>query len=369
MYEISLNIVSLHVKETTPEKTLYLMPTNKNASIRYQTLDKCFRDFSRRYYIDDLIASCNEALMHYNDTGGVSRRQIFDDIKYMESEEGWSIPLERRKIGRKVFYRYESQDFSINNQPVTKAEANQLKLAIQTLNRFRGLANNEWVEEVISNLEWRFNLSGESEKVIGFDQNKELKGLSYLPQLFEAMTSHKVLRITYRSYKKDSEVRIQTVHPYYARQYNNRWFLLAMDNDWHTITNFALDRIMAIETMEDIPFIPNETIDFEHYFDDVIGVTIPPKEVEKIKILLRFTEKQFPYVVSKPLHPSQEIVDREGHVLSIEVRPNYELDHHILALGRDVEVLSPLSYRQHIQEILSENLNKYLAVQIERTDK
>ena len=120
----------MHVKETTPEKTLYLMPTNKNASIRYQTLDKCFRDFSHRYYIDDLIASCNEALMHYNDTGGVSRRQIFDDIKYMESEEGWSIPLERRKIGRKVFYRYESQDFSINNQPVTKAEANQLKLAI-----------------------------------------------------------------------------------------------------------------------------------------------------------------------------------------------------------------------------------------------
>ena len=187
------------------------MPTNKNASIRYQTLDKCFRDFSCRYYIDDLIASCNEALMHYNDIGGVSRRQIFDDIKYMESEEGWSIPLERRKIGRKVFYRYESQDFSINNQPVTKAEANQLKLAIQTLNRFRGLANNEWVEEVISNLEWRFNLSGESEKVIGFDQNKDLKGLSYLSQLFEAMTNHKVLRITYRSYKKDSEVRIQTV--------------------------------------------------------------------------------------------------------------------------------------------------------------
>ena len=114
MYEISPNIVSLHVKETTPEKTLYLMPTNKNASIRYQTLDKCFRDFSHRYYIDDLIASCNEALMHYNGTEGVSRRQIFDDIKYMESEAGWSIPLERRKKDRKVFYRYET-DTEPNN--------------------------------------------------------------------------------------------------------------------------------------------------------------------------------------------------------------------------------------------------------------
>ena len=42
------------------------MPTNKNASIRYQTLDKCFRDFSHRYYIDDLIAKCEEALLHYD---------------------------------------------------------------------------------------------------------------------------------------------------------------------------------------------------------------------------------------------------------------------------------------------------------------
>ena len=81
------------------------MPTNKNASIRYQTLDKCFQDFSRRYYIEDLIAKCDEALQNYNGTGGVSRRQIFDDIKYMESEAGWSIPLERRKKDRKVWPR------------------------------------------------------------------------------------------------------------------------------------------------------------------------------------------------------------------------------------------------------------------------
>lgn len=335
------------------------MPTNKNASIRYQTLDKCFRDFSHRYYIEDLIAKCDEALQNYNGTGGVSRRQIFDDIKYMESEAGWSIPLERRKKDRKVFYRYETQDFSINNQPLTKAEANQLRMAIQTLSRFRGLADNEWIEDVISNLEWRFNLRGDCGKVVGFDQNKDLKGLSFLPKLFDAMTSQKVLRITYRSYKKDSAERVQTVHPYYTRQYNNRWFLLALDNDYHTITTFALDRIISIEIVEDVDFIPNESIDFEHYFDDVIGVTIPPRSVEKLTIHLQFTEKQFPYITSKPLHPSQKVIDRESRILSIEVKPNYELDHQILSYGNDVEVLSPASYRQQIHEILLDNLKKY----------
>ena len=103
------------------------MPTNKNASIRYQALDKCFRDRRHRYYIDDLIEKCEEALYYYNGVGGVSRRQVFEDIKFMESDTGWSIPLERKKDGKKVYYRYEDPDFSINEQPLTDEEAQQLR--------------------------------------------------------------------------------------------------------------------------------------------------------------------------------------------------------------------------------------------------
>lgn len=38
------------------------MPTNKHAIIRYQALDKCFSNRYRKYYIDDLIKVCNNAL-------------------------------------------------------------------------------------------------------------------------------------------------------------------------------------------------------------------------------------------------------------------------------------------------------------------
>ena len=34
----------------------------------------------------------------------------------MESSQGWSIPLARHKDGKKVFYRYEDANFSINQQ-------------------------------------------------------------------------------------------------------------------------------------------------------------------------------------------------------------------------------------------------------------
>lgn len=111
------------------------MPTNKNAAIRYQTLDKCFRDRRHRYYIEDLIDKCEEAIYYYNGVGGVSRRQIFEDIKFMESETGWSVPLERKQDGRRVYYRYSDPDFTINAQPLTEDEARQLRSVIITLRR------------------------------------------------------------------------------------------------------------------------------------------------------------------------------------------------------------------------------------------
>ncbi|GAA6529096.1 hypothetical protein LPYR103PRE_10690 [Segatella asaccharophila] len=35
------------------------MPVNRNALIRYRTLDECFRDFYRRYYREDLQSACS----------------------------------------------------------------------------------------------------------------------------------------------------------------------------------------------------------------------------------------------------------------------------------------------------------------------
>lgn len=345
------------------------MSTNKNASVRYQALDKCFRDRRRRYYIDDLIAKCEEAMVYYNGDGGVSRRQIYDDIKFMESEAGWSIPLERKKDGKKIYYRYEDADFSINKQPLTDEEAQQLKTVILTLSRFRGLPSNEWVDEVISNLEFRFNLRGYHENIIGFEQNPNLKGIHFLAPIIEATSNHQVLSVVYRNYKVQDQVKTFIVHPYYVKQYNNRWFMFALDDEMRYISNFALDRIVSVEVEESVPFITNDNIDFEHYFDDVMGVTIPPVEFQKNTIVLKFTENEFPYVKSKPMHISQRIENEEEGIISIEVRANYELDQQVLSFGPDVEVIAPDSYRTHIRQKLADNLKYYESVQIDRIDK
>lgn len=335
------------------------MATNKNATIRYRALDKCFRDFRHRYYIEDLIEKCEEELESFNFTANVSRRQIFDDIRFMESMAGWSIPLDRLKDGKKTYYRYYEKDFTINEQPLTDEEAQQLETVILTLSRFRGLPCNEWVDEVISNLEWRFNLKGNKENVVSFEQNQDLKGLDKLSDVLDVTSNHQVVEILYHNFKNGGRDIFFTVHPYYVKQFNNRWFLFGLDDKYRNIDTIALDRIVKMDVAEDIQFIPNNDIDFEHYFDDVVGVTIPDTGVEKEHIVLQFTKGRFPYVSSKPIHQSQEIVSEEDCTVSIDVRPNNELVTQILSFGPDVEVLEPQSFREQIITKVKEYNKKY----------
>lgn len=38
------------------------MPVNKNALLRYKTIDRCLRNKYRRWTLDDLVEACSDAL-------------------------------------------------------------------------------------------------------------------------------------------------------------------------------------------------------------------------------------------------------------------------------------------------------------------
>lgn len=345
------------------------MPVNKNANIRYRTLDRCFRDTRRKYFIDDLIEECEKALIEFNFDGSVSRRQIFDDIRYMKSDSGYAIELdESLRDGKKKYYRYKNTSFSINQQPISKGEAQQLQQAISTLTRFRGLPQYEWIEEVITNLEHRFNLEGRSVGTVYFEQNPLLKGLEHLGTLVDAATEHKVLKIEYRNYKNGGSDFTYIFHTYFVKQYNNRWFAFGRSDATSQITNLALDRIKSIKPMQDMEFVVNDGIDFDHYFDDVVGVTVF-EERKKQKIVLQASEGRYPYIASKPIHHSQRVEDRKRYIFSIEVRPNLELEQQILSFGPDLEVLSPEEFREQIKKKIEQMQEKYSVVQKNRITK
>ena len=116
------------------------MATNKNAQIRYQALDRCLGNWSRRYYIDDLVEACNEALYLYNGESkkgdGVKKRQVQEDLKFMESEEGYRMMIDAIYDGHKKYYRYHHRNDSISERPFNQEELNIVSDAMMLLKRF-----------------------------------------------------------------------------------------------------------------------------------------------------------------------------------------------------------------------------------------
>jgi len=317
------------------------MPTNKNATIRYHALDQCFSNIGRNYYIEDLIEACNRAI--YEFTGnreGIKRRQVFDDIKFMQSEQGWSIPLEHIKDGRRVYYRYAEKSFSIKNQPINETELTQLRETLLILNRFKGLPQFEWMEEMLIRMESSFNIKGNLKPYVGFEQNIYLKGLNFFSELFNSIQYKKVIQIQYKSFQQTIPTTIN-LSPYYLKQYNSRWFLFGYNIELRCLSNLALDRIISIkETDKD--FVENEEIDFEEYFEDVIGVTVK-EEQKPVSIILQISKKLWPYIETKPIHGSQKIKERTDEYVLIELslQINYELVAMIFSLGEEVKVVVP----------------------------
>lgn len=325
------------------------MATNKHATIRYHALDQCFSNFGRRYFIEDLIDACNDAIYEYTgELDGVKRRQIFDDIKFMESEQGWSIPLDRVRYGKRVYYQYSDKSFSIKNQAINESEANQLIETLSILNRFKGMPQFDWMEELIIRIESTFKLKTNSMPIVSFEQNPYLKGMNFFTELFNAIHYKKTLDISYQSFKQEKPVKL-SLHPYYLKQYNNRWFLFGLNELTNSISNLALDRIVDIkESCKS--YIENETINFDEYFDDVIGVTVLVNE-KPVKVILRISNELFPYIESKPIHGSQKIKQRteEYTIIELFVQLNYEFISLIFSYGDGITVVEPEELRTIIK--------------------
>lgn len=332
------------------------MSTNKHAIIRYQTLDKCFRNSGRNYDIEDLVVECNKAIYEYSGIDdGVKKRQLYDDIRFMESEQGWNIEIKKVKEGRRFFYKYEDSKFSISNQPLNETEANQLREALLTLDRFKGLPQYNWINEINTRLESTFNLKQQNDIIISFEQNEYLKGLEFIPELYNAILYKKVLSIDYKSFKTDEATTI-IISPYYLKQYNMRWFLFGKSEKYEAITNLALDRIEKIElsSQENI----ETEIDFNEYFEDVIGVTIPNDDI--VNIVLKADKSLIAYIKTKPLHGSQKIKETYNDFeVHLKLIPNYELETLILSFGEKIKVLEPTTLVDKLKNRINKMKDNY----------
>ena len=332
------------------------MANTKHAQIRYYTLDKCFSNFGREYNYTNLLEECNLAIEEFSGQGqSIKLRQLQNDIMFMESDENWSIILEKYRKERKIYFRYEDAKYTIRNAPVTILEKRQLKEAIFVLNRIKSLPKFEWVNEMMTKIESVFNDAASGKPCISYDSTPYLKGGKFILDLYHKIIDESVLQLKYKAFNQPLVT--YTLHPHYLKQYNNRWFLFGVNDDDKEFKNLPLDRIHSYK-VKNIDFVESE-INFEEYFEDVIGVTVFPGESELVK--MKIEASLWPYVETKPFHGSQKVIDwnLEYTTIILDLKMNYELESKILQHGEKIEIIEPKHLRDKIKSRVIKMMKKY----------
>lgn len=339
---------------------------------RYLVLDRCLRDRNRYYHIEDLVDKVNEMLERY-DFYPVSQRTVQQDLKFMQSGEGFGAELAKRYDGHTKIYTYAREGFSIMKLPMTDRESDLLSATVMMLGRFRGLPNYRWLDNTLRMLRTKFNV-GSKTAGVALSQNEGLKGLDdWFEPLFEACRKRLVVTMKYARFDRlEKQPAQRTVEPYQMRQYNNRWYLVGNETTKQSRLRMVvvpIDRILelSVETVEERDgressegkYQRPTDDEIEAYFKDVVGVSRNP-ESRPEPVRVKAWGLTAHYMETKPLHASQAVRDSgrmvhpitgketEYKVFEWNLIPNEPLIQLLLAYANECEVMEPLSLREKL---------------------
>lgn len=331
---------------------------------RFELVDECLRKDGHPMTIKEIWKYCNQRLPE-----DFTVHTYRDDLKHIEENLGVKINKKQVRDGFHCF-KYQDPGSSIIKE---NSAANQVVLC--NLNKIKkGLADFLGLD-LDSTLT---TITDELNKFLGYDENDgtgieyekillkshgKVKPRKLLEPLLKAIIQHQTLDIKYEVPGRDK--REWTIFPQFLKQYNQRWYLIATkhrDEVEGKLYNLALDRILKMEDNQHIHY-KECGIDFRVYFENVVGVT-KPEGAEPIEVKLRIDRGEYPYIESKPIHASQEVIAEDGEdkdyvYVSLYVYDNFELRSKILSYGSKVTVMEPKSLRDKLAHDLKKSLENY----------
>jgi len=282
----------------------------------------------------------NKALLDRGEKCVKSKNTILQDIYSMVN---CSIAkLETLQIGKYLYYRYQDPDFSIYLTPKRLEIIRRLNQIVESMDDFVGRPGFEWLNDIREKLKATAYEGLDTSPVVSFSFNPGYAdSLKHFSPLYDFIKTRTAIELTYKKFS-DEEARTYVVHPYLLKEYMNRWYLFAtVDHHPDSLACFAFDRIIGYKR-SNVKYRDNKKYDFNEYFNQMVGLTIYPDSVPE-KVLLWVKGREYPYLRTNPIHPSQKYVkDADGGmIISLNLCINYELEMRILSYGEGVRVLAP----------------------------
>ncbi|OSZ82905.1 hypothetical protein CAP35_06490 [Chitinophagaceae bacterium IBVUCB1] len=338
------------------------MPVNKNLLARIRIINDCLAHSTRKYWSKtDLINRIEER------TGIKIQPRTFDsDINKMKYDSGlnYNAPIEFDKT--RDGYYYSVHGFSIDNLPLTEKDIEALEFATTTLSQFKEVKIfSEFagaVDKLISLVnQIKYTNHESSFSFIDFEKAPFSKGNEYLDVLVDAIKNKIAVEIPYQKFT-NAEIKQHIIHPYLLKEYRNRWYLLGLSDEKNRITTLALDRMLNVTKNGKKTFVPNTTFNADKYFENTIGINY--ENGKPVKVVLSFTPFQGNYLKTQFIHKSQKVLidnDKEFRI-ELQVIPNYELASTILSHCDSVKVVSPISLKKKIAQIIDNCRKHYKGV-------
>lgn len=340
---------------------------------RYKLIDKLLRNSPDGLPLGVLLERLNASLS-YGST--IQRRQLQYDLDDMK--ELYEAPI-LRKRGASGRVSYSDTSYSIVTYDLKenlRGMEEQID-AIQDRN-----PRLQWLQNLVLMLQDTYFTNLMALEAIDFGDNLEYESSKRVHEFFSYIMNRQVIEVSYASGFGTPEKKI--IHPYFVRQYNNRWFLFG----WNAkaakerkpesgILNLALDRIGEVKCANtgyrEIS-LKELKVFKEDYFDGIVGVT--RIDAAPIHLVLRFdfntgdekadraAKRDYFYLRTKPFYPgihfpSGKSVEENGYAeVWMDIIPNKELESKLLRYADTAKIVEPEDFREQLNRRIENIVRK-----------
>lgn len=210
------------------------------------------------------------------------------------------------------------------------------------------------INETISLLS-SLKLVGKKKHLIALE-NRKPNGLDNFYPIIDAIKANRAIEFNYEKYQTKTKTE-RTVEPYFIKESQGRWYLIAKDLKDNRLKTFGLDRIKTV--LKTSTYF--DTVDVKKLltlFDDYFGVINIGQSVDIIFMVFGVDGL---YIKSYSLHHSQKIVKETGEFIefSLRVAITEDLVMEFLKYGSSIKILTPKSLIKRLTKEYKKSLKLY----------
>jgi len=334
------------------------MPKNKNASVRYDEIDRCLTNRLHKFpTLEYLAQKCSERVGL-----DIEEKTIEKDLFDMRHSAALAFyaPIAYNRQNRG--YHYTEQGFSIRELPLSDEEWEALRYAANQLNQHKDIPIFANFKSAIERINTRFDIGLDiSDTALGqfvqYETSIANVGYEWLADIYTSIKNVYSLKFEYENiYRK--EIKNYSIIPYFLKEVKNRWYIVGWSDKKSQYLTFALDRIKALSV---VAIKQKKRSDFnpQHFFKNSIGIMEGGDKPEIVKMTIKSPFSRL--IKIEPLHHSQRILKESNNDIKIEivVAINHELCYKLLSYGPNCIVEKPTTLVKELKRLLAETSKNY----------